>query len=1445
MSILWPNGSTKGFAWDKVVPGGGLNGKHSFVTLLAEALRKVDLAHPLAHSTCSILLRPLATLTRTFVTHRVRKLLKKRNSASGTDTVADNSAAVSEPAAPNATGASVSAERTQDVSAHIDLPLSLANEALTAEVTANAEDVAMQSPVSIADDQEMREAVVDEDVNALDEVDEEEFSYLNILDDEALFSEEQTRRARLQRNLEARRGSSRSTSSDSGNAGESSVNSLLEAFLGSPDTTEALTNAISLGEEESPFDSPSGELFRDSIFISQSQDQRGAGTFRNAVMQFIEDLPDGGDENILFESFEMGNAGSRARRDRQGNRAELSGVSITHPLLRSTGSAEVMTDTSGLRVPARLSLPRHSSLLRELQELSEHVQTQLPLSFGGGARARLGGRELLQRGGGRTRPPSRNNRLSAVSNLLSEFSLDIPTSQLSLNQSRSHRLGMRGSDRGDRDIFGGSSRSLRGEGGSANSASLWGPGGAGRNVDIRSVASRLEHRINQMYQDTTEEEPTPTARPENANAQLSDAPTRNDIVGAEEDETRPREDVVLNPDPTVGTPRESEVTASGSSRTSFVGNDEGSVSEDESRSDVATVAGDQTPGNELSSDTASVIALASTFGESTLRSPDEPDTDQMGSETEAPNSPLSHERDVEAQTSSTQFGTLPPPAPVVSESSSMLSFTLDLADLQAPPQRTAPSETQSTRGEMGDDEESKVDDAPTHPPAQDSVAGETTDLVCPEGIDPEVFASLPPDMQAEIVAQSAPPSVSTTAGNQGGSESFSQLDLDMANSSFDRETLEALPEDIRAEVLANERREREALAAAAAAPADISRAQEMDNASFVASLAPELREEILVTCDDAFLQTLPSQVRAEAMILRERAAFRTTYRERQPDAGRSGDGIGDLFQRPTLRRMLTSHGPDGVASSSRRSGRRNVYLDSNGNVRRGSRRDDDDMNGSAHAGMLRVDPDEDEDASERICDDKCVKGLLRLLYMAQSVVQNRVYQRVLANICLYPLTRESVRVNALRVITRALDRPLVLAENVDDNFPPTGLFGCTDNDIRGVKSGQVQHGIPVDAVTRLLHVLVSLAKYNPRFTVELLQPHGMRRQDLFVKSEADLTVTNESGVAVLVELLTVPIVSRNGTNLDTLLELLELVLSPLERLAKKEDANKKDTPENETQPKTNESEWVTVPVINLDARSMSSIVSVLCMDICSPQMQERTVAILKLLNRVPDNCGRVIDAIVYHASALAKTSKASFHGSSYESSAVLRSAQDELRLLRLLHTLSDICETTAAFTDYCHTIGLDPLWDQLSHSLEDARSKGGLDEKDGPVLSPLESVVAAAAAAPSTSDDENVDGMVIEGKSAGASCAMAALLARFLPMVEAFFVVNARDAASMSLQIPDSTEREEAFVANLRVSGFASTNTASTSVETPASPTPTPSEAGESMRLANFVEANRVLLNIL
>ncbi|CAH0517250.1 unnamed protein product [Peronospora belbahrii] len=1637
MSILWPKGSSKGFAWDKVVLGGGLKGKHSFVTLLAEALRKIDLTHPLAHATCTMLLRPLSTLTRSFVTHRVRRLLKKRNGSStivgdatlaGGDRDSSNNESSVEPSASivvASTPASLLPETrdTRDCAnraSSMEVDVTVQDPAHSHETTfyplgEEDDDISMRSPLSEMDDHVMHdedeehngddrssvsdhstdegEGEEDDDdedddeddedddddddnededdeeefeehqhlhmsrrtgghessrrpssnrlwgsldselsiLDALDEVDEDEFSYLNLLDDEAFFAEEQRRRTRLAEARNARRGKSLSEGSqlarssedslvesmrdalglyDSGGSGSRSVSNgqtLVPTFGDVEDDIEIGETQVVLATPISRVSSGLGSGYHSSG--PQSRSGSNSGSMATSLLQYIEELPEMLDDDFLFESFDArGSRGDRSRRERLG-RSSSSGVdqfgfdtTTTHPLLRAHRRGDsIVLDANGLlRNPGRYSLPRHSSLLRELQELTDQVQTQLPL---GGSRPRLGlGRDLLQRGSGnRGRPPTRINRLSAVSNLLSEFSLDIPISTL---PSRNQRLGLR---RNDRDIFsdvfvgvdlsrGLNSRSGDVIGGTASNAAIWRPSGVGRDVDIRSVASRLEQQLTRICADDDESSVTAAS------------------VQAEETSSQQREDV----DDIMEVGSANEIPWSG----------EHAASETSAR-DGAEESGNQTDilansnrieQSDAATEAASVLELTSTLGEtSLLRSPPQSDADLDIVDAEA-------ESTIEGQETATRFSSGTPEttsditavlsapmsvsastAAASNTSNLMMNFTLDLTSFGTASLQPIGSDSinqgraveEESKSEELVEEESKSEELLLTETPTSSVEAVTQELStalldhhhqqqqqqeyrCPEGMDAEVFASLPPDMQAEIVAQSAPAvsesagarsDTATAGGGGGGSESMSQMDLDMANSSFDRETLEALPPDIRAEVLENERRERES--AARAAIADTSRAQEMDNASFVASLAPELREEILVTCDDAFLQTLPSQVRAEATVLRERAAFRSVYRERdrRTESRGGGNGEGDmdeLFNRPTLRRMLTSHSPE--RGSSRRRSR--MYDEFGG--RRSSRRDYllGTENSRSHKGLLRVEKDEEEDVGERIFDDKCVRGLLRLLFMTQSVIQNRVFQRLLANICLYPLTRCSVRRNLLQVISLPLPERLIPGKDKDDDddgngkieFPPTTMYGC------GIAGNRTICGssVPAEVVNRMLHVLVSLAKYNPRFTVEMLLPHGMllASNDKCTPTKLETPSSSECGVAVLVDLLALPVVYRNGTNLDALLELLELVLSPLERLHTPncDDEEKKEGDEGDTSALKGGGEWVAVPAVELDEARMGIIVSVLGMDLCTAQMQERTLAVLKLLNHVGGNRELVINAVVRHASTLAHVDR--YNGenspSGFESSAVLPLAQDELKLLRLLHSLSDVCESTAEFTECCQTIGLDPLWDSLSSSLTEARAKGDLGDHDSSVAGTL--AAPSAVHAPQTTGfqgqpgiaGDDAEGTVIEGKSAGASCAMAALLARFLPMVEAFFVVNARDAASMTLRLPDSSEREEAVVAALSIGGFDGANatalmddseqkSSSKSVRkrSSSSALSSVSEANETMRLANFVESNRVLLNLL
>ncbi|CAK4122100.1 unnamed protein product [Aphanomyces euteiches] len=679
-------------------------------------------------------------------------------------------------------------------------------------------------------------------------------------------------------------------------------------------------------------------------------------------------------------------------------------------------------------------------------------------------------------------------------------------------------------------------------------------------------------------------------------------------------------------------------------------------------------------------DTASVQALTSTLGESTLQSP--PDT-TMGqspppptdsTETVSVEEPFPTTQDTFRQNPEPvdqpmDSSAMPPPAPTEAPSS-VLNFTLDLQNIPS-----QPTEPQPTR------------------------------LVCPEGMDPEVFHSLPPDMQAEVIA--ANPSTPSPSD-------------DIFQSSYDRETLEALPPDIREEVLANERREREA---AAAPPPDVSLAQEMDNASFVASLAPELREEILITSDDAFLQTLPSSVRAEAMVLRERAAFRSV----QAHARQEDDGSA-FFQRPTLRRMLTSHGSD-LAATSRRSTRRNE-----------SRPLVPPIEDNSKLGLVQVEKDEIMDHIA-VLDEATIQHLLQCLFMTQSILKEHAFINVVTNLCRYPNTRTLIRVNLLNILT---------GTRSNSWFPPSNIIGC------GAKKS-IEHGVVSEVTSRALVTLETLTKLNIRLCVEFLQ-HDLLR---------------------LLKLLDSRWIHNNVGHLDLVLEVLESVVSPLIRMAPKTST------EESTVPSTLETlEWISVPSVVLSAADLNHLISVLSMDLCTSSMQTRILSILKSLSNVSQNQKCIMDTLIEFGSQLLSGTHVRT-----STSAVFHSSQHEVKLLRLLHTLSDVAQTSEQFTEQVERLDLVPVWQDLSNALEEARAAEGLFE-----------------------DNKEGESMVIEGKSAGASCAMGSILSRFLPMIEAFFVVNARDAAQMSLAPPNLEEDHN---------------------------------DAHATQLANFVEANRVLLNML
>ncbi|XP_052726153.1 E3 ubiquitin-protein ligase UPL1-like isoform X3 [Vigna angularis] len=119
-------------------------------------------------------------------------------------------------------------------------------------------------------------------------------------------------------------------------------------------------------------------------------------------------------------------------------------------------------------------------------------------------------------------------------------------------------------------------------------------------------------------------------------------------------------------------------------------------------------------------------------------------------------------------------------------------------------------------------------------------------------IDPTFLEALPEDLRAEVLASQQAQSVQPPSYAPPSAEDI------------DPEFLAALPPDIQAEVLAQQRAQRVAQQAEGQ-PVD------MDNASIIATFPADLREEVLLTSSEAVLSALPSPLLAEAQILRDRA----------------------------------------------------------------------------------------------------------------------------------------------------------------------------------------------------------------------------------------------------------------------------------------------------------------------------------------------------------------------------------------------------------------------------------------------------------------------------------------------------------------------------------------------------------------------------------------------
>ncbi|CAN0915763.1 E3 ubiquitin-protein ligase UPL1 [Linum grandiflorum] len=282
-------------------------------------------------------------------------------------------------------------------------------------------------------------------------------------------------------------------------------------------------------------------------------------------------------------------------------------------------------------------------------------------------------------------------------------------------------------------------------------------------------------------------------------------------------------------------------------------------------------------------------------------------------------------------------------------------------------------------------------------------------------IDPTFLEALPEDLRAEVLAsrqvQSVPPPV------------YAPPSVD----DIDPEFLAALPPEIQAEVLAQQRAQR-ITQQAEGQPVD------MDNASIIATFPADLREEVLLTSPEAVLSALPSPLLAEAQMLRDRAMSHYQARSLFGSSHRlSVRRNGLVFDRQTV-------------------------MDRSVGVSIGRRAT------SAIVDSMKV----KEIEGEPLLDANALMALIRLLRLAQPLGKG-LLQRLLLNLCAHSSTRATLVRLLVDMIKPEAEGSLSGLAKINSQR----LYGCQSNVVYG--RSQLLDGLPPLVVCRILEVFTYLA----------------------------------------------------------------------------------------------------------------------------------------------------------------------------------------------------------------------------------------------------------------------------------------------------------------------------------------------------------------------------------
>ena len=406
-------------------------------------------------------------------------------------------------------------------------------------------------------------------------------------------------------------------------------------------------------------------------------------------------------------------------------------------------------------------------------------------------------------------------------------------------------------------------------------------------------------------------------------------------------------------------------------------------------------------------------------------------------------------------------------------------------------------------GEQSAEREETQQSGPSQPAERQFVTFNGTQLdITDMGIDMAYLDALPEDIRNEVLmSQLAMQRAQTAATGEAPTE-------------IDNDFLEALPADIRAELLQQEaqerrRREREEARRQQAAAGGPARAEEMDPASFLASLDPQLRQHVLMEQDEEMLAHLPEEIAAEARAL---GGDRSMHRfAGMPRVTRPADPRRDMLARPP---QLTKNKP-----------RKQIV---------------------------------------QMLDKAGIATLLRLMFVPQQrdprdslnrilhdVAQNRQNRAEVISLLLSILQDGSSDVNA---VERSFTQLSLRAKQV--TAPKTPLKRTTTDQSIVSATGIPELKItPLMVIQQCLGALVSLTNHNPHVTSFFLSENDLAfavKNKANRKGKSKETKASKFPINALLSLLDRTLITENMGCVEQLASLLQTITHPLTMLLRRE-----------------------------------------------------------------------------------------------------------------------------------------------------------------------------------------------------------------------------------------------------------------------------------------------------